>query len=102
MVERASYTRVVPGSRPGSPTSILDMKKNIFNLLGFIGAFLIISAYFFLSFNIVDSQDLIYSALNLVGALGIVLSSLEKKDFPPILLNIFWMGIALISILRLL
>lgn len=76
--------------------------KNIYNVIGWVGALLIIIAYLLVSFGYVAATNLWYQVINLVGAVGIVLSSYRKKDMQPVVLNIFWILISLLAITKLL
>lgn len=74
--------------------------KKIFELLGWVGTFFIILAYFMVSFSFINPNELIFQFLNLFGALGLILTSYQKKNMQPVLLNIFWGALALISIIK--
>ena len=72
------------------------------DFLGWYGTMAILSAYALNSFAILDASGLLYQLLNGTGALGIVVVSLKKKAWQPALLNLVWMVIAAIVLLRLL
>ncbi len=77
------------------------MKKlNIHELLGWYGAIVIVLAYALLSFDIINANDFIYQTLNATGALGIAYISYIKKVYQSVVLNIIWLVIALIAIIR--
>lgn len=78
------------------------MPKSLYELLGWYGALAILLAYGLVSFSLVKSSDLLYQALNLTGALGIVLISLYKRAYQPGVLNIVWSLIALAAIIKIL
>ena len=69
-------------------------------IIGWVGAVLILGAYFLVSFSVIDSISLGYQLLNLFGALGIVIETLSKKDYQPMALNAVWVLIALVSIVK--
>ncbi|MBD3366301.1 hypothetical protein GF360_03100 [candidate division WWE3 bacterium] len=71
-------------------------------IFGWVGMILIISAYAMSSFNLLNFSSPAYQLLNLIGALGMVVSSFSKKDYPPAILNLFWMLIAFVSLVSLL
>lgn len=74
------------------------MNQNRFiEALGWLGVGCIISAYALHTLAVIDA-GLWYQSLNLAGALGIVISSLDNKNYQPIALNLIWAGIALIGI----
>lgn len=70
------------------------------NLFGWYGTFAIVGAYALVSFGILSSTAILYQVLNLTGSVGILLSSITKKDYQPAVLNIVWTIIAGIAIVR--
>lgn len=75
-------------------------RKKILSLIGWYGVAAIISAYALLNLGIFEVGDMWYQVLNLTGALGIILDSLSDKDYQPVVLNIFWAGIAVWGIIQ--
>ncbi len=75
------------------------MKKDM-NILGWYGTIAILLAYTLVSFSVLAPTNLWYQILNATGALGIVIETLSKKDYQPAVLNIFWMVIALVVIIK--
>lgn len=75
-------------------------RKNIIELAGWYGAAAILAAYALVSFRVIESGALAYQLLNLTGALGIFLISIEKGARQPALLNIAWAAIALVAIIQ--
>jgi hypothetical protein len=59
----------------------------------------IVVAYILVSFNILPAGA--YQLLNLTGTLGIITISIVKKVRQSIILNIFWAGIAVLALIRL-
>lgn len=70
------------------------------NLLGWIGVLCILTAFTLTTFSIISPKDLVYGALNLIGSLGIIVSSLAKRDLQPVTLNSIWLIVACIGIIR--
>jgi len=66
------------------------IKRYFFNLLGWYGVLAILVAYVLLNLSFFDVKNIIYQLLNFTGALAIVFSSLRKKDYPPVVLNLVW------------
>ncbi len=66
--------------------------------VGWYGTGAIVLAYLLLSLGLLDSNGLPYQALNLSGALGIILISFKKKAYQPAVLNVVWAVIALLAI----
>jgi hypothetical protein len=80
----------------------MNQKRLIVEIAGWYGAVAILLAYGLVSFSLVASASLGYQLLNLTGALGLVVNSLFKKDYPPVALNAVWMLIAVIALLQML
>jgi hypothetical protein len=76
------------------------MRNKIAEIAGWYGAIAIVAAYLLVSFKIVAPDALIFQILNLTGAIGIIWISVVKREKQTIVLNIFWAGIAIISILN--
>lgn len=68
-------------------------------IYGWIGAFAIVFAYFGNSFKFIKS-DTHYQLLNLFGALGVVLASLQNQAYQPATLNIVWVLIGVVSLIK--
>jgi paired small multidrug resistance pump len=69
-------------------------------IIGWVGVLLILLAYMLTTFGVIKPQELIYGFLNFFGAIGIITSSYGKRDFQPILLNVVWLIVAAIGIIR--
>lgn len=75
--------------------------KNVFiELLGWYGAAAIIVAYALSSFSVIETHDAFYQFMNVTGALGIIIVSFKKKAYQPAALNIVWLVIAAIAIIK--
>jgi hypothetical protein len=74
--------------------------KNMFELLGWVGAALVVLAYALVSFSVIAPTNIWYQVMSGVGSLGIVFVAVSKKDRPSATLNIVWALIALAAILR--
>jgi len=74
--------------------------KNLQEIIGWYGMFAIIIAFALLSFDIIDSKDMIYQILNITGSLGIIYISFKKKAYQPGVLNVIWLMIALVAFIR--
>ena len=70
-------------------------------IAGWYGTVAIVVAYILVSFNILPAGGGAYQLLNLTGALGIITISIVKKVRQSIILNIFWAGIAVLALIRL-
>lgn len=68
--------------------------------IGWIGALLILGAYFAVSGGFLLPTDFLYQMMNLVGSLGIIIVALQRKDYQPLVLNIIWVCIASFALLQ--
>jgi len=69
--------------------------------IGWIGVGLVVLAYFLVSFDVMSGSGGLYQIMNLVGALGIIVHSVARKDYQPVVLNIIWGLIAVLALLHL-
>jgi len=76
--------------------------KIIDEIIGWWGAGAIVLAYALVSFDYLSVSTYLYQLLNGTGAVGIVYISFKKKAYQPGVLNIVWVIIAVIAIIRLL
>ncbi len=78
------------------------MKKNhpLVQLLGWYGVIAIVLAYALASFSILHPSDWQYQFLNATGALSMILEGSQRKDWQPVVLNIIWAAIAIISLIK--
>jgi len=77
------------------------VKKVFIEGFGWWGTIAIVGAYGLSSFGILPSHTLLYQLFNLTGALGIITVSLYKKVYQSVALNLVWLIIAVIAIIRL-
>ncbi len=76
------------------------MNKKLIEIMGWYGAVAILIAYFSVSFGLLSSNSSIFQLLNVTGAIGIIVVSLQKKAYPPAVLNIIWLIIALVALIK--
>ena len=62
--------------------------------------FLMILAYYLLSKKKLKSNDLTYNLLNGIAGIGVLTSSIYVKLWPVAVLNIFWILVAIYSIIK--
>ncbi|MEM9411377.1 MAG: hypothetical protein AAGA30_09705, partial [Planctomycetota bacterium] len=70
------------------------------NTIGFCGIALIIAAYLMLQLGKLQSNQLSYSVLNLVGAAAVIVSLCFEMNLPSLTIEVFWCLISLIGIFR--
>jgi hypothetical protein len=64
-------------------------------IIGWIGALLIILAYFFLTHHDLTSRSKLYQWMNLVGAVLLAINLYFNRAFPSFAINIIWFFIAI-------
>ncbi len=77
-------------------------KGTLANIAGWYGAIAVIVAYALVSFSLITSDSLAFQLLNLTGALGLIAIAAYKHVVPSIVLNIFWVLVGVIAIIRIL
>ncbi|MBU0569709.1 hypothetical protein KKB40_02925 [Patescibacteria group bacterium] len=65
------------------------------NIVGWVGTFLIVLAYYLISSKKVTGNSRNYQLLNFFGALGIIVNTYTQKAWPAMTLNIIWAFIAI-------
>lgn len=70
------------------------------DIIGFSGAVAILIAYFFLQAKKMSPDGLIYSVLNLIGALLILFSLTYAWNLTAVFIEIIWVGISLFGIIK--
>ena len=78
-------------------TSPLEL---ILNLLGYTGSAFIIIAFLLNSFKYMKSDAMSYQLLNLLGGALVLVNSWYFGAFPSVVVSVFWVLIAGISIVR--
>lgn len=67
----------------------------LIDIVGWIGAGLILGAYALLTAGKVDAKSYVYQGMNVVGALGFIANGWWHGAMPSAVLNIIWAGIGL-------
>ena len=74
--------------------------KIAIEVVGWVGAALILAAYGLLSAGKLDGKSVAYHVMNVVGASGFVLNSGYNGAIPSAVLNVIWVGIGAYALLR--
>jgi len=77
-------------------------KKIIFEIIGWLGSFMIITAYFLNSFQFLSADNLFYQILNILGSLFLGINFYQKKAFAGIFLQVVWGIVSLSAIFKIL
>ena len=74
------------------------MNYHWYDLLGMIGVMTILWCYFSFQLGKIKSEELIFSLLNGVGAIFILISLLYEFNLSAFLVELFWLLISLMGI----
>ncbi len=66
--------------------------------IGWLGAVLFIVAYFLLSVKVIKADKIPYQLMNVLGAICLVINSIDLNDHPNFITNLVWMFIGLYAI----
>jgi hypothetical protein len=72
----------------------------LIEIIGWIGAGLILAAYLLLSIGKLPAKSVAYQGMNLVGAIAFVVNSGWNGAIPSAALNVIWAFIALFALTR--
>jgi hypothetical protein len=73
---------------------------NIVEIIGWIGAVLIVGAYFFNINGKLKSTSVIYITCNLIGGIFFVINTFVHKAYPSVVVNVVWVIIAIATLLK--
>ena len=72
----------------------------LMEVVGWIGAVLILAGYALLTAERVTARSVSYQAMNEVGAAGFIANGVWHKAWPSAILNIIWVGIGVVALFR--
>lgn len=72
----------------------------LIQIIGWVGTFLILLAYYLVSNNKVDGKSVMYQAMNLVGAICMGINVFYQQAWPAVALQTIWGVIAIISLIK--
>lgn len=70
------------------------------NIIGWLGAIILLGGYFLLSWNYLDSKSVIYHSCNFIGNMLIGYRVYKDKNYGNVFMAIIFMLIALKSIIQ--
>ena len=73
------------------------MTKLFIDIVGWLGASLLLAAYGLVSFRRLRADSFLYQALNALGSLALVVNTLYYHAYPSAFVNLVWITIALIA-----
>jgi len=72
----------------------------IVECLGWLGAILVLSAYYLISTDKVTSASSLFQWLNIIGAIGLIIHTIFNHAYPSAFVNVIWVGVAVYSLLK--
>jgi len=72
----------------------------IVNLVGWAGAAALLAAFALVSLRNYQGTSTIYQCLNIVGSAFLIVNTIYFGAYPSAFVNIVWIGIAFLSIVR--
>ncbi len=76
------------------------MELSIIDAIGMLGTLLVVLAYYLLQLERVDPLGAPYNAINLAGALLLLVSLCFNFNLASFVIEIFWIGASLIGLWR--
>ena len=76
------------------------MTNFIFDIIGLVGATDIIVAYLMLQMNKLKVTDRLYSLMNAVGALLIIISLFMSWNLSAFIIEVFWLVISIYGLIK--
>jgi hypothetical protein len=76
------------------------MRSELILVFGLAGSLVVVLAYLLNQTGRLASSDWRYAAVNLVGALAILLSLTQEWNLPAAVIEMFWAGISLYGLIR--
>jgi len=76
------------------------LKNKIIEFIGWIGVFFVILSYALSSFNVINSNQVIYYIIVLMGATGAFILTYHKKIYQSAIINIIVATFAVFGIIR--
>jgi len=70
------------------------------DILGWVGATLLLGAYVLVSSKRLEGDSLAYQLLNLAGSALLIVNSAYYGAYPSVGVNVVWIGIAVFTIAR--
>ncbi|OHA99654.1 MAG: hypothetical protein A3G47_00465 [Candidatus Zambryskibacteria bacterium RIFCSPLOWO2_12_FULL_39_45] len=74
--------------------------ETLIQIVGWVGTFLIVLAYFLVSYKKVDGSSKIYQAMNLLGAISVGVNVFHQQAWPAVALQVVWGIIAIVALIR--
>ena len=74
--------------------------KTFIDIAGWSGTVLVLGSYALISSGRLQPRSVLYQGMNLVGAVGLAINSGWNGAWPSAGLNVVWLGIAFVAMMR--
>jgi uncharacterized membrane protein YjdF len=68
--------------------------------IGWLGSIFVVAAYFSVSYDRFRMSPFLYQLLNAAGSLCLIVNTAYYRAYPSASVNIIWLGIALMALIR--
>lgn len=72
----------------------------ITDIFGWVGAVLILLAYYFVSSGKLKPKSYSFHSMNFIGAFGVAVHAFSQKAFPVMFLNVVWVLVSIYGIFK--
>lgn len=69
-------------------------------IFGWVGAFLVVFAYFLVSYKKINASARVYQLMNLLGAFGVGANVFYQQAWPALAIQVVWGVIAIVALVR--
>ena len=76
------------------------MKNLLIEIFGWYGVAAILGTYALISFGAMSAESLTYQALNVTGAIGIMIVAYRKSVYQSVITNLIWAAIDAAAIIK--
>ena len=73
------------------------MGEAFFQIAGWIGAAMVVLAYFLITYKKVDGASISYQTLNLLGCVGVAINAFHQAAWPSLGIQIVWGVVAILG-----
>lgn len=73
------------------------MTKVAIDLIGWLGALLLLGAYGCVSFRRLRAESMVYQLANALGSCCLIVNTLYYRAFPSAFVNLVWIAIAIVA-----
>jgi phosphoglycerol transferase MdoB-like AlkP superfamily enzyme len=77
-----------------------ELVKWIVDIVGWIAAVELITAYALISYKKVDADSALFQWLNLTGSIFLIVNTYYYHAYPSTIVNVFWLFIAFFALIR--